>query len=194
MSWSEEIRFDQPLQDVRLAPSPASPEGEERSRERERLAYERGVAAGERSVGQMLIQQRADMLELQNGILSALRQALPQLIAEAEGALIELAHSAVQKIVAGLPVDARLVEAVVREALAQMEHAAEVSVHLHPQDLDLLRQINAPLLLEQVGGKPLHFQADQTVGRGGCWLQTSFGLVDARRETKLERIANTLAA
>ncbi|HEY1171658.1 MAG TPA: FliH/SctL family protein [Verrucomicrobiae bacterium] len=193
-SWSEKIMVSSPLRDVQLAPPPGSPQWEERVKERERAAYERGVAAGERSIGQMLIQQRADMLDLQTGIFTALRQTIPQLVAESETALLELVTASVQKIIASIPIDAGMIEAVVREALEQMEHASEVTVHLHPHDLDLLRKINAPLLLEQVGGKPLHFQQDVTISRGGCLLKTSFGIVDARRETKVERLANSLAA
>lgn len=193
-SWSETIRFNQPLKNVTLAPAPGSPEWENRVRERERAAYERGRIEGERALGQQLVQQRSDLLELQNGILTSLRQTLPKVIKEAEESLIQLAHAAVEKIVAETPVSVELVEAVVREALAQLDHEANIVVMLHPQDLELLRKINAPLLLEQVGGQPLRFQAAQDITRGGCLLQTNFGVVDARRESKLERLRNSLAA
>jgi len=34
--------------------------------------------------------------------------------------------------------------------------------------------------------------ASSEVSRGGCLIQTRFGLVDARRETKLEQLQQTL--
>ncbi|MEW6302703.1 MAG: FliH/SctL family protein [Verrucomicrobiota bacterium] len=182
------IRLTAPVRDLRPAPPPGSPEWDERAAERERAAYERGRIDGERALSEQLVQQRAELIHLQNGVLASLRQALPGLLAQSEQSLIELALTVARRLVANLPIDAALVQAVVREALAELEHAAAVLVVLHPDDLDLLRRINAPLLLEQVGGEPLRFQASPDVARGGCLLQTSFGVVDATRENKLERL------
>jgi len=193
-SWSEQIRFSQPLKDVTLAPLPGSPEWEQRVLERERAAFERGRIEGERALSQQLVQQRSDLLELQNGVLTSLRQAMPKLVTDAEEALVQLAYSAALKIIAETPISTELVEAVVREALGQLDHEANIVVLLHPQDLELLRKINAPLLLEQIGGQPLRFQASPDITRGGCLLQTNFGTVDARRETKIERLRDSLAA
>jgi len=193
-SWSEKIRLNQPLKDVTLAPLPGSPEWEQRVVERERAAFERGRIEGERALSQQLVQQRSDLLELQNGVLTSLRQTLPKLVTDAEESLVQLAYSAALKIIADIPISTELVEAVVREALGQLDHEANIVVLLNPQDLDLLRKINAPLLLEQVGGQPLRFQASPDITRGGCLLQTNFGVVDARRETKIERLRDSLAA
>ncbi len=193
-SWSEKIRFTEPLKDVVPAPLPGSAEWENRVRDRERAAFERGRIEGERALSQQLIQQRSDLLELQNGVLTSLRQTLPKLIVDAEESLVQIAYAAAVKIIADTPISVELVEAVVHEALGQLEHEANIVVLLNPQDLELLRKINAPLLLEQVGGQPLRFQASADITRGGCLLQTNFGTVDARRETKLERLRDSLAA
>src|SRR5215471_15135271 len=116
----------------------------------------------------------------------ALRAAVPQLIHNTEQALIALALEAAQKIVAGMPVTSKMVEAVVRDAVRQVEDSADVTVQLHPEDLALLRKHKSPIL----GGLPetgsLRFAGSSEVTRGGCVLLTSFGLLDARRETKLE--------
>ena len=60
-------------------------------------------------------------MELQRGILTSLQTVLPKVAHEAETALIDLALEAARKIVAGLPMDAALVEQTVREALRQAE-------------------------------------------------------------------------
>jgi flagellar assembly protein FliH len=85
-----------------------------------------------------------------------------------------------------------MVDAVIREALRQVEDTAEIIIQLHPDDLALLRQHNAPLLngLPETG--PLRFAGAPEVTRGGCIVQTRFGLVDARRETKLEQLRQAL--
>ena len=80
-----------------------------------------------------------------------------------------------------------------REALRQAEDTAEIIIQLHPDDLALLRQHNSPVLegLPETG--PLRFIGSAEVTRGGCIVQTRFGLVDARRETKMEQLRTVLA-
>jgi flagellar assembly protein FliH len=193
-SWSENIRLSAPLRDVQIAPPPGSLVWEQRVLERERASFERGRAAGERALGEQLVQQRAEIMDLQSGVLKSLRNALPQLIAESENALIELAMTAAQRFVADIPITSEMVTATVREALQELQHAAECVVLLHPLDLELLQRMNAPLQNENNSGKPLRFQASGEISRGGCLLQTSFGLVDATRENKLDRLRASLAA
>lgn len=41
---------------------------------------------------------------------------------------------------------------------------------------------------------PLRFAGSSEVTRGGCLVQTRFGVIDARRETKVEQIRQALNA
>ena len=113
---------------------------------------------------------------------------------EARTALINLALEAAQKIVAGLPISAELVEAVIREALQQVEETAEITIQLHPDDLALLRKHDSPILKGIPDSGPLRFIHSAEVTRGGCLVQTRFGLIDARRETKLEQLRQKISA
>jgi flagellar assembly protein FliH len=194
MKWSDSIALDQPLRDVRLLTKAPAQDWEAHLREREEAAYENGRRDGERALSEQLLKQRNETVELQSGVLNSLQQALPQLIQENELALISLALESAQKIVAGLPVDAQMVEAVVREALQQVEDTAEVTIQLHPDDLALMKDNNSPLLngLPETG--PLRFISSPEITRGGCLVQTRFGLIDARRETKLEQLRKALTA
>jgi len=114
-------------------------------------------------------------------------------VQETEGAVIKLALEAAQKIVAGLPLNVEMVEAVVREALGRIEDTAEILVQLHPEDLLLLRKNNASVLEGRPDTGPIRFAGCSEVTRGGCIVQTRFGRIDARREVKLEQLAQTLS-
>jgi len=81
----------------------------------------------------------------------------------------------------------------VREALQQVKDTSEVVVHLNPQDLELLRQSNSPVLEGAPEVASLKFVPSSDVTRGGCLIQTRFGIVDARREVKIEQLAKSLA-
>ena len=113
-------------------------------------------------------------------MLESLRQTVPQVVRESEDALIALALEAEQKLVAGMPVDAALVAATVREALGQIEDTAGVTVTLHPDDLALLKPGDY--------GAGLEFRSSPEITRGGCLVHTRIGIVDARLETRIEKL------
>jgi flagellar assembly protein FliH len=188
MKWSNSISLQQPLQDVRLLTKAPMLDWQEHLREREKAAYEQGRRDGEQALSEQLLKQRNEMFELQNGIINSLKQMLPKMVLETESALIQLALEAAKKMVAGLKIDVKTVEAVVHEALKQVQDMSEISIRLHPEDLALLRQHQSPLLQGLPETGPLRFVASTEVTRGGCIVQTRFGLVDAQRETKLEQL------
>ena len=134
------------------------------------------------------------MAALLNGVIGSLQKTVPQLVHETESALIQLALESAQKIVAGMPVNPKLVESVVREALQQVEDTAEVVIQLHPEDLALLQKHKSDVLKPPPNSKPLQFSSSADVTRGGCLLRTRFGIIDARRETKLDQLREALAA
>jgi flagellar assembly protein FliH len=187
----ETMRLSQPLKDAALARY-----GERNTIHSEDLqaSYERGRLDGERALSEQLIRQRAEVMELQTGVLASLRDAVPQVAREGERALVALALEAARKLVSGLPVSAEMIEAAVKEAIAQVEDTAGFTVQLHPEDLVLLERTNSPLLLPQGGDERIRFQPAAHVSRGGCVVQTRFGVIDARRETKVELLRSALTA
>ena len=141
---------------------------------------------------EQLLQQRSELLELHQGVVDSLRRAVSQVITETEDALLNLALEAAQRLVAGLPVSAEMVEAVVREALSHVEDNAQITVHLHAEDLALLRKHGSPLLSGTPDSGSLRFVSSAEIARGDCLVQTRFGLLDARRETKLGQLRESL--
>ncbi|HUI06968.1 MAG TPA: FliH/SctL family protein [Verrucomicrobiae bacterium] len=182
---TEKVRLRQPLRGLTLRPvaglAPSAvaddPVG---------AAYERGLRDGERKLSEQLLAQRNEFSELQRGVIEALRAAVPRVVHETEAAVMTLALQAAQKLVAGLPITADMVEAIVREALGQVEDTAEIVVALHLDDLALLEKSGSPLLAPTATGPKMTVRAGPEVTRGGCVVHTRFGVVDARRETKAE--------
>lgn len=158
------------------------------SAEEVHAAYERGRREAEQSFTAQLLQQRADFLELQSGILRSFQQALPQSAADCERSLVALAIEVAERLVGDLPVSAAMVEAAVNDALRQVGDATEIAVTVHPDDLALLQRTQSPLLTP-----PLKFETAPDLTRGGCLVKTRFGLIDARRETKVQLLKDALA-
>lgn len=192
MKWSETIGFKQPLREVLLVADAPAQGWDELLRAREAAGYERGRRDGENALTEQMVQERAEIARLRHGILESLSAAVPQVVKETESSLICLAFEAARRIVAGLPISPELVETVVREAVHEAEDSAEVTVQLHPEDLSLLRKHDSKILAGLPDSGPVRFMPSAEVTRGGCLVQTRFGLIDARREVKFEQLSRTL--
>jgi flagellar assembly protein FliH len=193
MTFAPPIRFDAAIRELRLAGVHDDAGWDRRQQQREEEAYRRGHIAGERSLSEQLIRMRNEMAEAQHGVLESLRQAVPQVTRQCEETLVQLALQAASRLVAGLPVSAEMVEACVRETVAQVEEATELVIHLHPDDLALLQRVGTSLLTPAPGGERMQFHSSAEVARGGCLVQTRFGIIDATRGTKLKQMAAALS-
>lgn len=81
----------------------------------------------------------------------------------------------------------------IREALQLAAGSAEVSVHLHPHDLNTLRgEVDrlAAIFCPLAKG---HIMADPSITAGGCRVETQFGTIDVQLEAQLARVEQELA-
>lgn len=190
----ETIQFAQPLREARALCGTNLAGRNNGVVATEQAAYERGRREGEKALSEQLLRQRGELIELQNGVLKSLRHSITDVTQECEGAMVALALEIAGKLVSDLPISSEMIEAAVREALSNVEQKSSLTVLLNPMDFELLQQANAPVLLSDVGGERLKFQTSPQVSRGGCMVQTHFGVIDARRETKLEAFKQSLAS
>lgn len=196
MRWHSRITLERPLRDVMVATAARRMAGEaadeDAARKREQEAFERGLLEGEKRASQNFVAQRIQWMQLQKGVFESLRDAARQVVQQSEAALIELALEAARKLVSDLPVSAEMVEAAIRSALAQVKDATEFNIYLHGDDLALLRECQAEILSPVPGRATMHFHVSPEVTRGGCLVETRFGTIDARRETKFELLQHSL--
>jgi flagellar assembly protein FliH len=194
MPLRETIQLGRPIRDARalIAAFPGVVTASPHNAATEQAAYERGKQDGERALSEQLLRQRGELIELQNGVLKSLNDSITHVTSECEGAMVALALEIAGKLVADIPISTEMVEGAVREALASVEQNSKLVVLLNPMDFEMLQTANAPVLLTDVGGERMKFQPSPQVTRGGCMIQTNFGIVDARRETKLEALKQSL--
>ncbi|HEX3718720.1 MAG TPA: FliH/SctL family protein [Verrucomicrobiae bacterium] len=195
--WSDTLLFPKPLREIRPRNADAIPSAvaiapARASEEELQASYERGRNDAEKALREELLQQRAEVQELVAGALKSMRESVPQIVRDTETSLVALALSIAQKMVVELPITTEMMEAVVRDALTQIEGTAEFTVRLHPADLELLQKSGSPLIDAKDDSKEFRFVSSSDVTRGGCLVQTRFGTVDARRETKLDLLQRSL--
>ena len=158
----------------------------------EQAAYERGKKDAEATLqGQLeamkteyATEQQQKLADFFKNIQDDLGGQVPRMLQSLEKHVINLAADIAMKIVAGTPVDKSMVETVVKDALAKAEKDTDVVVLLNEADLELLSQADSELLQRTHGSSEVVFKASPEVSRGGCLLETRYGTVDARIETK----------
>ena len=160
----------------------------------EQAAYERGKKDAEATLqGQLEVmkteyatEQQQKLADFFKNIQDDLGGQVPRMLQSLEKHVINLAADIAMKIVAGTPVDKSMVETVVKDALAKTEKDTDVVVLLNEADLELLSQADSELLQRTHGSSEVVFKASPEVSRGGCLLETRYGTVDARIETKAD--------
>ena len=160
----------------------------------EQAAYERGKKDAEATLQLQLelmkteyaTEQQQKLADFFKNIQDDLGGQVPRMLQSLEKHVINLAADIAMKIVAGTPVDKSMVETVVKDALAKAEKDTDVVVLLNEADLELLSQADSELLQRTHGSSEVVFKASPEVSRGGCLLETRYGTVDARIETKAD--------
>jgi flagellar assembly protein FliH len=192
-TFTETVKLSRPLRHVApiglppelLAQDPSQQEAWQRG-------YHQGRIDGEKGLSEQLVKQRGELHELMQGALTSLQKAVPQVIRDTETMVVSLALEVARKLVCDMPINAEMVAAAVRDALAHAEGSAQVTVRLHPADLELLQASGSPLLTTVEGSNSCRFLSSMEVSRGGCMVETRFGTIDARRETKFDLVKKTL--
>ena len=160
----------------------------------EQAAYEQGKKDAEATLQSQLevmkteyaTEQQQKLADFFKNIQDDLGGQVPRMLQSLEKHVINLAADIAMKIVAGTPVDKSMVETVVKDALAKAEKDTDVVVLLNEADLELLSQADSELLQRPHGSSEVVFKASPEVSRGGCLLETRYGTVDARIETKAD--------
>jgi flagellar assembly protein FliH len=155
------------------------------------MAHAEGLAAG----------REAALVEL-TPAASALEEGARRLHEESlatadrlEVQAVELALFLAEKVVGGaVAVDPELVVEAVRGALRGVVERERVTVLVHPDDLELVRDAMGGLVATLGGIEHAEVQAERRVARGGAVIRTPEGDVDARVETKLQRAREVVEA
>jgi len=197
----DNIVTEEPLRGVRLAigpaeallpEEPAGPTHEEQLAEQETAGRQRGREEAAAEYEPQLVALRAELEQAQaegaNRQLAAIEEAVQAKLSarlhELEAELIEFSTEAAIRLVHGLPISTGIIEAAIRDALAHCEQDAEVSVHLHPEDLKLLKSHQSELLQDSPHQRRVLYLEGAEVSRGGCLVETRCGVIDGRRETR----------
>ncbi len=156
-------------------------------------AYEKGFAQGERD-GLEFGRRRFDILVQQfKNLLEEINKTTIFFYKQYEDDLINLILTIVRKILRyELSLNKNVVVETLREALQFVVDKQKIIVHLNPVDFQYLVSpaFGMPFLKDEIKGVEL--LEDSNVTRGGCFIETSFGDIDATIEGQLKKIEEFL--
>jgi type III secretion protein L len=116
-----------------------------------------------------------------------------QILADSEKNAVELALKIAAKIIGrDLERDPELMMEVVANALQSTRSNKSMMLKVHPEDGKILRD-KRPKLMELIGRSvDISIRDDGDVERGGCIIQTEFGVIDGQIRTQFEMLRNVL--
>ena len=159
----------------------------------EREAYEKGFAVGERA-GFEFGSQKAEaaltgLVEVL-GEIASFRETLYKAVeAEIAGLAIAVARKVVRREV---EMRRDVVVESVKAALGVLASAGSVTVKVNPLDLEVMHQFKKDLEKYSGSVKGVSVDADETISRGGCIIETNYGEVDATIEGVFAEIEEKL--
>lgn len=185
------LHFDRPLRAAQLTRNPA------RLHTAAELddAYSRGHRAGGDEAREFsnaqLVEQRAEVQDLVEGIFARVHQAELALVARIRDALPVLTLEVGARLLAGFVPPPELVERLCREALDQLYPEREgLELVVGARDAAVLERL-APAWRTQFTG--LRITVDDTLDPGDCLVRSRFGVTDARASAKLAALRTELA-
>ena len=157
-------------------------------------AYKRGLEQG-RSETEAAYRQEAD------NAVSALNAAIAEMIrvhrqdlAAMEAETVRLALAITKQVVGDQRDKADAIRHVVNAAMEKVSNPRQLTLRLNPADIETVTQMKAELSLGDDPDMAFELQPDDTIGRGGCIIETQLGDVDARIEQQLSIIETMLDA
>jgi flagellar biosynthesis/type III secretory pathway protein FliH len=155
----------------------------------ERDAFAKGYAQGERA-GTEAGATRADaMLRRLTATLEELATLRSDMLHRAERQVVQLALALAHRMLQReLDADRGLLLAMARVALDRMGENARATIRLHPDDYAIV------MTAREQGSEADHVQvvADTSVGRGGCLVQSDFGMMDTGLDSQIREMARAL--
>ena len=190
MAFSKLIVFDRPLA-AAIVPGRETPcHTPSELAAASAAAYQRGIDDARAAADQQMVEFRADMAQLSEGVLKRLAGAEVTVLQQLREALPGLAVEIARRLLAGHEPPPEVVARLCEEALSQLFPERDgLELALCPRDAELLQSLRPDWLARYPG---LAIRADAALVPGDCLVRSRFGLTDARQQTKLAALSHSL--
>ena len=159
----------------------------------EREAYEKGFAQGEKDGIELGEKKAIKVTENIENLFTELGRLKKEMIRQYEREILEVIFAIARKIIRRqLKSDEKAVRETILEAVHLATKKSEIILRVNPEDFDFVERLRPELFTEFKELKSITVTSDPSIARGGCFIETPYGDVDARIETQLEKIYHSL--
>jgi flagellar assembly protein FliH len=184
------IPFDRPLLAAAIPGRPARMYTEMEVAEIRQKAYQEGTDSAREFANQQLVEFRAEVQALQEGLFQKLAGSEGEMLAQLRETLPSLALELARRLLAGFEPTPEHVQRLCEETLAQLYPERDnLELFLSPEDAARLETLSPTWKTRYPN---LRITSDATFGPGDCQVRSRFGLTDARRQAKLEALSREL--
>lgn len=153
-------------------------------------AQARGMAEGANRAEQLMQQQLHKQAEQFAAVVKGVEQAMQRQLPDLEDTLVALTYEAVSKVLGEQLQTAEGIRALAQQLISRENQQLALRVYLHPDDLALLQTLASPEGL--TASQRLSWQADETLSRGVCVVDTGHGRLKMGREQALQHLRERL--
>jgi flagellar assembly protein FliH len=183
------VAFDRPLTGVSLPHATQTYTDAQLAALRQK-AYQEGQDAAREFANQQLVEFRAEVQALQDGLFQKLAATEAEMHTQLREALPALAVELARRLLAGYEPTGEQVMKLCEETLEQLYPERDnLELFLSPRDAALLEQLSSEWKSRHPG---LRITLDATLSPGDCQVRSRFGLTDARRQAKLDALSREL--
>lgn len=168
-------------------------EAQEKGALLEREAYEKGFAQGEKDGLDLGEKKALKVVENIENFFTEMSNLRKEILKQYERQILELIFSIAKKIIHHqIGSDEKAIEDTVLKALHLAVEKSKIALRVNPEDFDYVERLRPEFFAKFKELKSIVVTSDPSITRGGCFLETPYGDVDARIETELEMIYQCL--
>ncbi|QGG48169.1 FliH/SctL family protein [Heliorestis convoluta] len=172
----------------------AQKEAEELKRLRSEEGYAKGYDEGYKGAIKKAKKEAEKIVVEAYNEAEAARQARLAYLKDQEKDLVDLAVMIAEKIIQyEIDRNDQVVFHITENALNKARDMSHVIIKVNPEDYPILQNYKSDLMSLIKGLRTLNIEKDETIGRGGCIIDTAYGYVDARIDAQLDELRRVIS-
>ena len=177
-----------------VAPEPPGVRISEEALEQIRAeAYDQGLQDGAQHAAEEARRHLDKTFQTLNGMIDTIAQHQQIIYRHSEAGCVELVFAMVEKVVGALDHSQKqTIHETLNKVLKSAEIAGRVKILVNPQDLQHIKSMENDLRGHFPDLKDLGILPDESIGIGGCIIETDLGKVDARINTQMSEMVDKL--
>ncbi len=137
-----------------------------------------------------IVDRAGSVVARQKAAWQSMQQSLEHKVSRAvAGAALELARIMIRRAVESNP---ELVRNVVSRALEMVVAKSDIVIKTNPQDWQVVKEAVETRQMDAGSHDRIEVESDGSIERGGCIIETEYGIIDARINSQIEVIRRAL--